>query len=180
VATLIYRSTLSDNTVQDKLRSAALSGVFMKVNLFVQAVSLAGWWAVCTTSCTLERQERSCPNCPRTISPDDTIVFNRRLLGHLDCRRPRVLSAEERSLLFIYCRDHQVAECIRCTRGFHLREVASLDSFGVRTHGCPRCHTAGTDPQRDQAPREADHTCASVVGPEVRVGTARRVARFPS
>src|SRR4030095_16169673 len=64
---------------------------------------------------TMERQERSCPNCSRTISPDDTIVFNRRLLGHLDCRRPRVLSAEERTLLFIYCRDHQVAECIRCT-----------------------------------------------------------------
>jgi hypothetical protein len=94
---------------------------------------------------TMERQERSCPNCSRTISPDDTIVFNRRLLGHLDCRRPRVLSAEERTLLFIYCRDHQVAECIRCTRGFHLREVASLDSFGVRTHGCPRCHTDLTD-----------------------------------
>jgi hypothetical protein len=93
----------------------------------------------------MERQERSCPNCSRTISPDDTIVFNRRLLGHLDCRRPRVLSAEERTLLLIYCRDHHVAECVRCGGRFYLQEVASLDSFGVRTHGCPGCHTDLTD-----------------------------------
>jgi hypothetical protein len=90
---------------------------------------------------TMERQERSCPNCSRRISPDDTIVFNRRLLGHFDCRRPRVLSAEERTLLLIYCRDHHVAECVRCGGRFYLQEVASLDSFGVRTHGCPGCHT---------------------------------------
>jgi hypothetical protein len=89
----------------------------------------------------MERQERTCPQCSRTISPDDPLVFSRRLLGHLDCRRPRVLSAEERTLLFMYCRDHQVAECVRCGGKFYLREVASLDSFGVRTHGCPGCHT---------------------------------------
>ena len=78
-------------------------------------------------------------------SPEDTIVFRFGILGHLDCRRPRVLSAEERTLLLIYCRDHQVAECVRCAGRFHLREVASLDSFGVRSHGCPRCHTDLTD-----------------------------------
>src|SRR2546426_11179231 len=79
------------------------------------------------------------------ISPEDTIVFGHGLLGHLDCRRPRVLSAEERTLLFIYCRDHQVAECVRCTGKFRLREVASLDLFGIRSHGCPWCHTDLTD-----------------------------------
>jgi hypothetical protein len=93
----------------------------------------------------MEQQARTCPQCCRTISPDDTIVFRRRLLGHLDCRRPRVLSAEERALVFIHCRDHDVAECIRCARRFHLQEVASLDSFGVRRYGCPRCHTDLTD-----------------------------------
>ena len=60
------------------------------------------------------------------------------ILGHLDCRQPRVLSAEERTLLFIYCRDHQVAECVRCGGRLHLREVASIDSFGTRTYGCSR------------------------------------------
>ena len=92
-----------------------------------------------------EQQTATCPECSRTISPDDTIVFDFGLLGHLDCRRPRVLSAEERTLLFIYCRDHQVAECVRCTRRFHLREVASLDSLGIRTYGCGWCHTDLTD-----------------------------------
>jgi hypothetical protein len=91
------------------------------------------------------RQERSCPHCSRAISPHDTIVFSRRLLGHLDCRRPRVLSAEERALLFIYCRDHHVAECVHCGGRFYLQEVASTDSFGVRTHECPGCRTDLTD-----------------------------------
>ncbi len=92
-----------------------------------------------------EQQTATCPHCSRMISPDDTIVFGYGLLGHLDCRRPRVLTAEERTLLFIYCRDHQVAECVRCTGKFRLGEVASLDPFGIRSHGCPWCHTDLTD-----------------------------------
>jgi hypothetical protein len=94
---------------------------------------------------TMERQARSCPNCSRMISSDDTIVFSYGRLGHLDCRRPRLLSTEERTLLLIFCRDHQVAECVRCAGRFHLQEVASRDSFGVQTHRCPQCHTDLTD-----------------------------------
>jgi len=94
---------------------------------------------------TMERQEPSCPNCSRTISPDDTIVFGYGRLGHLDCRRPRLLSTEERTLLLIFCREHRVAECVRCAGRFHLQEVASRDSFGVHTHSCPQCHTDLTD-----------------------------------
>jgi len=92
-----------------------------------------------------EPQTATCPQCSLTISPEDTIVFGFGILGHLDCRQPRVLSAEERTLLFIYCRDHQVAECVRCGGRLHLREVASIDSFGTRTYGCSRCHTDLTD-----------------------------------
>jgi hypothetical protein len=87
----------------------------------------------------------TCPQCSQTISPEDTIVFGHGLLGHLDCRRPRVLSAEERTLLFIYCRDHHVAECVRCGGRFYLREVISLNSLGIRSHECPWCHTDLTD-----------------------------------
>jgi len=93
----------------------------------------------------MEQEGRTCPQCSRTISPEDTIVFRHRLLGHLDCGRPRVLSAEERTLLLIYCRNHHVAECVRCAGRFHLREVASIDSLGIRSHGCPWCHTDLTD-----------------------------------
>jgi len=92
-----------------------------------------------------EQQTATCPQCSLTISPEDTIVFGFGILGHLDCRRPRVLSAEERTLLFIYCRDHQVAECVRCGGRLYLREMASIDSFGIRTYGCSRCHTDLTD-----------------------------------
>src|SRR5262249_42557416 len=62
-----------------------------------------------------------------------------------DCRRPRVLSAEERSLAFRYCHDHEVAECSTCTRRFRLRELVSRDQFGVRLYACPRCRTDLTD-----------------------------------
>jgi hypothetical protein len=93
----------------------------------------------------VEQQPWICPQCTQAIAPEDTIVFGHALLGHLDCRRPRVLSAEERTLLFMYCRDHHVAECVRCAGKFHLREITSLDSLGIRTHGCPWCHTDLTD-----------------------------------
>jgi hypothetical protein len=93
----------------------------------------------------MEQQVRTCPQCSRTISPEDTIIFGHGLLGHLDCRRPRALSAEESALLFTYCRNHHVADCVRCAGKFHLRDVASRDRFGVRSHECPWCHTDLTD-----------------------------------
>ena len=118
-----------------------------------------------------EQQTATCPECSRTISPGDTIVFRFGILGHLDCRRPRVLSAEERTLLFIYCRDHQVAECVRCAGRFHLREVASLDSFGVCSHGCPWCHTDLTDSIRAHL-----YGCAMLPGEVRRRAQAAREA----
>jgi len=48
--------------------------------------------------------------CSRTISPDDTVVFRRRLGRSSRLSSARAfLSAEERTLLIIYCRDHEVA-----------------------------------------------------------------------
>jgi hypothetical protein len=93
----------------------------------------------------MEQQGRTCPQCTRALSPEDTIVFGHGLLAHLDCRRPRVLTVQERTLLFMYCRNHHVAECVRCAGKFHLREITSLDSLGIRIHGCPWCHTDLTD-----------------------------------
>src|SRR5262245_24383234 len=92
-----------------------------------------------------EPQTATCSQCSRMIAPEDTIVFRHGILGHLDCRRPRVLSAEERTLAFLYCQDHEVAECSTCTRRFRLRELMSQDQFGVRLHACPWCHTDLTD-----------------------------------
>jgi len=117
-----------------------------------------------------EQQTATCPECSRTLLPDDTIVFDFGLLGHLDCRRPRVLSAEERTLLFLYCRDHEVAECVRCAGKFHLREVASLD-LGVRSYGCPWCHTDLTDSIRAHL-----YGCAMLPGQVRRRAQAAREA----
>ena len=94
-------------------------------------------------------QIATCPQCSQPISPEDTLVFGHGRLGHLDCRRPRVLSAEERTVLFIYCGDHIVTKCVRCGRQLHLREVASLDSVGVRSFACPWCHVDLTDSIRE-------------------------------
>jgi hypothetical protein len=96
----------------------------------------------------MEQQTATCPQCSQPISLEDTFVFGHGGLGHLDCRRPRVLSAEERAILFTYCGDHPVAECARCTGTFHLRDVASTDAFGVRFHECRWCHTDLTDSVR--------------------------------
>ena len=86
----------------------------------------------------MERRKRTCPLCARPIADDDTIVFGRYHLSHLDCRRPRTLSPEERALLFVYCRDHPVAECSTCSRRFALFELVSDPQSG-RTHLCPGC-----------------------------------------
>jgi hypothetical protein len=96
----------------------------------------------------MEQRGWTCPECSRTISPEDTFTFGLSRLGHLSCRRPRVLSTEERTLLSIYCRDHHVAECVPCAGRFHLREVASIDSLGIRSHVCPWCHADLTDSVR--------------------------------
>ena len=95
-----------------------------------------------------EQQTATCLHCSRMLSPEDTIVFGYGLLGHLDCRRPRVLSDEERTLLFVHCREHQVGECFTCAGKFRLRELAAQDPFGVRLHACPWCRRDLTDSVR--------------------------------
>jgi hypothetical protein len=59
-------------------------------------------------------------------------------LSHLDCKRPRVLSPEERVVLFRLCWEHTVAECERCAKSYRVTELAS-DLFSGREHLCPKC-----------------------------------------
>ena len=121
----------------------------------------------------MEKQPGICPGCRRMIAPDDTVVFSHGRLGHLDCRRPRVLSAEERTLLFLYCPDHKIAECSTCRREFLLREVASLARFGVRLYVCPHCNADLTDSIRA-------HLCGCTIVPSevrCRAQAAREAAR---
>src|SRR5437870_12315987 len=74
----------------------------------------------------VEQQKWTCPRCSRTISSGDTVVFGPGPLSQLDCQQPRLLSAEERALLFTYCRDHPVGQCIEA-------------SNARVTSSCPNC-----------------------------------------
>ena len=82
----------------------------------------------------MEQQQWICPNCSKAISPDDTFVLDSGRLSHLDCTRPRVLSPEERVVLFRFCSEHAVAECEQCAKSYRMTEL-----FSGREHQCPRC-----------------------------------------
>src|SRR3989442_5442405 len=72
-----------------------------------------------------DQQKWTCLQCSRMISPDDSIIFGHGHLSHLSCQRPRTLSAEERTLLFVYCRDHWLAKCAGCAGNSRFRDLAS-------------------------------------------------------
>jgi hypothetical protein len=72
------------------------------------------------------------------IAPEDTFIVGDGRLSHLDCHRPRVLSPEERVVLFRFCSEHTVSECEQCAKAYRLSELAS-DLFSGREHQCPRC-----------------------------------------
>ena len=79
-----------------------------------------------------------CPLCHQVIAPDDTVKSDGFRVTHVDCRSPRSLSPEEHVILYVYCSDHAVAECVACARSFRQSELGS-DPFGSRTYGCLHC-----------------------------------------
>jgi hypothetical protein len=78
------------------------------------------------------------------LSPEDTVERDGKRLVHVDCLRPRRLSREERALLFQYCWDHGVVECLRCSRVFRQEELLT-DLFGGGLDRCPKCRRDLTD-----------------------------------
>jgi len=90
----------------------------------------------------MEQPAWACTRCSRVIGPEDTIMFGTSSLSHVDCRRPRVLSTEERALLFLHCYDHSV-ECAPCASSFRVSELGS-DLRG-HTNLCPHCRQDLTD-----------------------------------
>src|SRR4030095_10501352 len=89
-----------------------------------------------------------CPQCLRTILPEDTIVFrswpSRSLrLSSASCTERR----RAHDALYVLPH-HPLAACVRCAERFHLRDVASIDLRGIRTYSCPWCHTDRTDSMR--------------------------------
>src|SRR5262245_66599829 len=66
----------------------------------------------------IEQVDPTCPRCFRIISPDHSIMAHGVRLLHLDCDRPRALTFEECALLYSYCWDHAVADCVACARTY--------------------------------------------------------------
>ena len=120
----------------------------------------------------MERQALACTRCSRVIGPRDTIIFGAGGLSHVDCRRPRVLSTEERALLFRHCFDHDV-ECATCASSFRLAELGS-DLRG-HTNLCPHCRQDLTDGVRahlykcDMVSEEVRHRAQAVRAASERV-----------
>lgn len=81
-----------------------------------------------------------CSKCSQPIALTDIIEIESSdvSLSHVDCRRPRTLTADERALLFVYCFDHIVAQCLTCSLSFRMTELAA-DPLGGRANLCPRC-----------------------------------------
>jgi hypothetical protein len=84
------------------------------------------------------------PRSGQSVSENDTVAFDGGRVAHLDCRRPRDLSHEERALLFKYCFDHAIGECAACRQSYRQQELAS-DLVGNRTRLCPTCRADLTD-----------------------------------
>jgi len=79
-----------------------------------------------------------CNKCSEPIALSDVIESSDGRLSHMDCKDPRMLTAEERALLFVYCSGHAAAYCLGCDLRFRMAELAA-DALGSGTNLCPRC-----------------------------------------
>src|SRR5215470_4614322 len=85
----------------------------------------AGWHrAVCSTS-RLETPmgELTCMRCSRLIALHETFEVCGSQVAHHDCRKRHDLSHDERTLLFRYCFNHEVATCPTCSQEFRQCEL---------------------------------------------------------
>jgi hypothetical protein len=73
-----------------------------------------------------------CSKCAQPIGLTDIIELKNGHLSHVDCKRPHVLTPEERALVFVYCSGHVVARCPACDVSFRYTELAA--DLGQRTH----------------------------------------------
>jgi hypothetical protein len=75
-----------------------------------------------------------CTKCSQPIALTDIIESHNGHLSHVDCKRPHVLTPEERALVFVYCSGHVVARCPACDISFRYNELAADILAGGRTH----------------------------------------------
>jgi hypothetical protein len=89
-----------------------------------------------------------CSKCSQPIALTDIIEWQNGHLSHVDCKRPHVLTPEERALVFVYCSGHVVARCPACDISLRYAELAADILGGSRTNMCPRCRRELTEAVR--------------------------------
>ena len=92
--------------------------------------------------------QAKCTKCSQPLALTDSIESDSGRLSHLDCRRPHVLTPEERALVFVHCSGHVVARCPACDLSFRYTELAADLFGGSRTNMCPRCRQDLTEAVR--------------------------------
>jgi len=92
----------------------------------------------------LDVSTQRCPRCRQLIVPGETIASDGFAMWHVDCDRPRGLTPEERVFLYVYCWDHNVAECDACDQRFRQEEIGS-DFYSVYADRCPHCRADLTE-----------------------------------
>ena len=90
----------------------------------------------------------NCGKCSQPIALTDIIESHDGHLSHIDCKRPKVLTPEERALIFVYCSGHVVARCPVCDVSYRYNELATEMVGGSRTNMCPRCRRDLTEAVR--------------------------------
>ena len=90
----------------------------------------------------------NCAKCSQPIALTDVIESNNGHPSHVDCKRPQVLTPEERALVFVYCSGHVVARCPACDVSYRYTELAADILGGGRTNMCPRCRRDLTEAVR--------------------------------
>src|SRR5262245_8678015 len=82
--------------------------------------------------------EPKCHRCLRELSLDDVVESDGARVIHIDCRRPRDLTRQERALLFANCWGHGVA-CPACDQTIQLFELGPDPFEAHKRTRCPRC-----------------------------------------
>ena len=90
----------------------------------------------------------NCTKCFQPIALTDIIESHDAQLSHVDCKRPKVLTPEERALVFVYCSGHVVARCPACDVSYGDTELTADMVGGNRTNMCPRCRRDLTEAVR--------------------------------
>jgi DNA-directed RNA polymerase subunit RPC12/RpoP len=82
--------------------------------------------------------ELTCTRCLRAISADDVVELDGAGVAHVNCRRPRDLTHDERSLLYGYCWAHPIV-CSACGWSFRLFELDADPLDHYKRTRCPHC-----------------------------------------